>query len=82
MPTLLHKEHGYEYGHGCGCGHEYEYESRRPQRVLEGLYVAIPACGGEWGGERGVGVARARGAALRRIKVSQGARRDSWRGRM
>ena len=22
--------------------------ARRPQRFLEGLYVAFPACGGEW----------------------------------
>ena len=37
----------------------------------------------EWEWEWGVGVVVARGAApCRRIKVSQGARKDSWRGCM
>ena len=70
------------------CGGEWEWEwecaraaarttnkgfARRPQRLLEGPYVAIPAFGGGW--ECG----RVRRAT---IKVSQGGRRVSWRGRM
>ena len=49
--------------------------ARRRQRFLEGPYVAIPACGGEWEWEWWR-------AGVRQIKVSHGAGSDSWRGRM
>ena len=45
--------------------------------LLDGLYVAIPASGGEW--EWGWWRAGAR-ARARRIKVSQGGRRSASRG--